>query len=106
MLNSNLSYYSEEYLNFIFNQLSQGKEEFDFEMFENAKLNNPRLFDFLEQPGNSMRDFLSLISQKKDQQVHLTNLEAYNNVVNQALDKIEFELSNALAVNAGGFPVP
>jgi Ca2+-binding EF-hand superfamily protein len=40
--------FSEEYLQFTFNQISKDQREFNFEMFIEAKEENPRLFEFLE----------------------------------------------------------
>ena len=62
ILNYSVPTNNEEYLLYTFNQISQGHQEFNFAMFEEAKSLVPRLFDFLEQPGIYMRDFLALIS--------------------------------------------
>lgn len=40
--------YSDEYLQFTFNQIAKGAPEFDFNMFQDAKEENPKLFEFLE----------------------------------------------------------
>lgn len=63
VLNLQMPQKDDEHISFIFNQLSLGGPEFDFSMFERAKTLNPALFDFLEQPGNYMREFVSLLSQ-------------------------------------------
>jgi hypothetical protein len=36
-----------------------------------------------------MREFFGMISQKRQQKMHLSNLETYNSIVMQAFDAIE-----------------
>lgn len=57
-------------------------------MFEEAKALVPQLFDFLEQPGTYLKEFLSLVYSQKSQQRNLQNLDAYHSLVNSSFDRI------------------
>ena len=91
--------YEEEVVKYVFEEISKKKDYFDFPMFENAKKNNEQLFEWLEQPGKYMQEFV--VEQQKQHKIDLKDFESYNNMALNALDLIQQQIDEAL-----GIPTP
>ena len=79
-----------------FKLISKGQPAFDFAMFEQARKENPEIFDFLDEPGKLFKS-TALNPQKIDFSV----LQDYHNEVCEELEKLKIDVTGTFEVSNG-----
>lgn len=79
--------FDEELIKYAFTSIASDKEFFDFPTFQKAKSQKPELFEWLEQPGAFMKEFVS--ENHINAKIDIKVLEEYHSNAIEALDELE-----------------